>query len=148
MSDSLLKGSDKQYWHRYLPVYEARFKTLNNCNKILEFGVFKGESIRWLNDLFPGAEIYGSDILDVLPEWPVSENIKYFHVDQGDVNSIKGLFQQINGDLDLIIEDGSHLPEHQKELSCCRFKAYLPGRHVYPGRRTYIASRAPFLQIK
>lgn len=83
MGDNFLKGSDKHYWHRFVPFYEERLKRLKQCNKILEFGVFKGDSVRWLNTLYPDAEIYGSDILDVQSEWPTAKNIRYFHVDQG-----------------------------------------------------------------
>lgn len=114
MNDNFLKGSDKEFWHRYLPKYENKLKQIKNCNTILEFGVFKGQSIRWLNNFFPKAEIYGSDILDTQKEWPVSENIKYLYVDQGKPESIKDLFNKINSKLDLIIEDGSHIPVHQK----------------------------------
>lgn len=114
MNENLLKGSDKQYWHRYLPFYEEEFVKLTNCSRILEFGVFKGESIRWINNKFPNAEIFACDILPIQPEWPVSKNIKYYYVDQGSPKTIKSLFSDIGEDSDLVIEDGSHLPNHQK----------------------------------
>ena len=114
MSNNFLKESDKSFWHRFTPLYEKKLKEVKNCNKILEFGVFKGDSIRWLNKLFPEAEIFGADILPIQESWPINENIKYFYVDQGDPDTILKLFQEIDCDLDLIIEDGSHLPIHQR----------------------------------
>lgn len=114
MEKNTLKLSDKEYWHRFLPVYEAKLNNHKECNKILEFGVFKGDSIRWLSSRYPKAKIYGSDILDVQSEWPKGDHIKYIHVDQGNLDSIKNVFKEINGKLDLIIEDGSHFPKHQK----------------------------------
>jgi len=114
MLENLLNGSDKQYWHRFLPVYEEELAKLTNCESILEFGVFKGDSIKWLNQKYPNAEIFGSDILAIQPSWPTEKNINYLHVDQGDVKTIKEVFKTIGKKLDLIIEDGSHMPVHQK----------------------------------
>ena len=114
MNNNLLKGSDKEYWHRYIPMYEEALNKLTNCNRILEFGVFKGDSIRWINNKYPNAEIYGCDILSVQPEWTIAENIKYYYVDQGKLETIKDVFASIGNKLDLIIEDGSHFPEHQR----------------------------------
>lgn len=114
MNKSLLKSSDKEYWHRFTPIYEKKLQSFKNCKKILEFGVFKGDSVRWLNELFPNSKIYGCDILDVQAEWPIADNIEYLNVDQGKIDTIKTLFKKIGGNFDLIIEDGSHYPEHQK----------------------------------
>jgi hypothetical protein len=114
MNENLLKGSDKQFWHRYIPIYDEELGKLTKCSRILEFGVFKGESIRWINNKFPNAEIFACDILPIQSEWPIAQNIKYSYVDQGSPETIKALFKTIGDDLDLIIEDGSHLPDHQK----------------------------------
>lgn len=127
MNENLLQGSDKQYWHRYLPLYEEELSKLKNCNSILEFGIFKGDSVRWLNSKYPDATIFACDILPVQPEWPIAENINYFHVDQGKINTIKTLFSNINKPLDLIIEDGSHFPEHQKNCLVESVKHMSPG---------------------
>jgi hypothetical protein len=114
MNEVLLIESDKQYWHRYIPVYVEELSRMKKCVRILEFGVFKGDSIKWLQSIYPLAQIYGCDILPVQPQWPLSGQIKYFQIDQGVPTSISSMFVMIGEDLDLIIEDGSHLPEHQK----------------------------------
>jgi hypothetical protein len=114
MNENLLSGSDKQYWHRFLPLYEKELAKVKEVRKILEFGVFKGDSIRWLKNKYPNANIFGGDILPVQNEWPSGPRIEYIRVDQGDVIEIKSLFQQVGNEIDLLIEDGSHFPEHQK----------------------------------
>jgi hypothetical protein len=114
MNEALLNGSDKQYWHRFLPLYEKELGKVNEVKKILEFGVFKGDSIRWLKNKYPKANIFGGDILPVQNEWPLSPFVEYIRVDQGDINGIERLFQKVGKDIDLLIEDGSHFPEHQK----------------------------------
>jgi hypothetical protein len=45
--------SDKHYWHRYSRFYRRHFETLGTVSSILEYGVFKGDSIRWLRPV-PG----------------------------------------------------------------------------------------------
>lgn len=114
---SLTNGSDKQYWHRFLPFYDHELELLKrnkSVKNILEFGVFKGDSVRWINEKFPDTNIFACDILPIQPEWPVSKNINYLYVDQGNIKSIQNVFLKIEKNLDLIIEDGSHFPEHQR----------------------------------
>lgn len=127
MNEHLLKGSDKQFWHRFIPIYDEELSKLVHCNRILEFGVFKGESVRWLDNKFPNTEIFAADILTIQPEWPIANNIKYYYVDQGSPETIKTLFNSIGNELDLIIEDGSHLPNHQKNCLIESFKHLSSG---------------------
>jgi hypothetical protein len=76
--------SDKHYWHRYSRFYQRHFATLGRVSCILAYGVFKDASIRWLREMFPGAEIFGVDIVPPRPEWPVGPGIAYLTADQGD----------------------------------------------------------------
>ena len=75
--------SDKQYWHRYNEFYESTLNSIPEATKILEFGVFRGSSIRWLLKKFPLSNIYGCDILDPTEHWPLSDRVTYFKMDQG-----------------------------------------------------------------
>lgn len=102
--------SDKFFWHGYVDFYETFFKT-RQIQTIAEIGIFKGNSIRWLLDRFPKAEIYGADILPIQPEWPEDSRFKFFQLDQGDQKQLSSFFSQEK--FDLIIEDGSHQPDHQ-----------------------------------
>jgi len=101
--------SDKFFWHGYIPFYEIIQN--RDFQKIAEFGVFKGGSIRWLLERFPQSEIFGADILPIQPEWPVDERFHFRQLDQSNREQIKSFLAERK--FDLIIEDGSHIPEHQ-----------------------------------
>lgn len=105
--------SDKHQWHRFTPVYDAALERLGPVDRIVEFGVLRGDSVRWLRTRYPSASIFGIDILPVMPEWPQDERIDYHKLDQGDEQAVSGMFDQIGDGIDLIIEDGSHFPVHQ-----------------------------------
>jgi hypothetical protein len=104
--------SDKEYWHRYTSEYERLVFSHLRPQRIIEFGVFHGDSIAALARRFPAAEIIGVDILDPQPDWPHSDKIRYARVDQGNRQGVSALLQTL-GQCDLVIEDGSHIPQHQ-----------------------------------
>lgn len=106
--------SDKFFWHRYVDFYEDAFAQLGPVSAILEFGVFKGASIRWLAERFPDARIVGCDIIPKQAEWPVSPRIEYAQFDQGSPEQLRSLFRRFAPPFDLVIEDGSHKPVHQR----------------------------------
>ena len=105
--------SDKVFWHGFIDFYEQWFKD-RDFPVIAEFGIFKGDSIRWLLQRFPNSKIYGADILSYQPFWPVDERFKFTQLDQNDQEQIKQFLSLDK--FDLIIEDGSHIPKHQ--VSC------------------------------
>ena len=102
--------SDKIYWHGYIPFYEKFFVTRSFQN-IAEFGVYKGNSIRWLLERFPNSSIYGADILPLQSEWPVNPRFHFTQLNQEFREEIRNFLGQCK--FDLIIEDGSHQPQHQ-----------------------------------
>ena len=108
-----IADSDKHYWHRYIETYVAAFAKLGEVRRIIEFGVLHGASIRWLAECFPGAEIIGADILPAQPDWPRARRISYRQIDQADREAVGRMLDAIEGDVDLVIEDGSHVPQHQ-----------------------------------
>ena len=105
--------SDKFYWHCYIPFYETYFSN-RIFKKIAEFGLFKGESIRWLLERFPESKIYGADLLSRQDSWPVDPRFISYQADQDNLEQVKAFFSLDT--FDLIIEDGSHQPKHQ--ISC------------------------------
>lgn len=105
--------SDKHYWHRYTETYRRAFALLGDIRRVIEFGVFHGASIRWLANCFPRAEIIGADILPTQPDWPTDARICYRQIDQAERDSVKAMLDDIRGPVDLIIDDGSHIPQHQ-----------------------------------
>ena len=113
---SIGTNTDKSFWHKYTEVYDQIFGNIHSqftspC--ILEYGVFKGESIQTYLDYFPQAEIHGVDILPQRPEWPISQNVKYFEVDQSLRYQIKNFLNKLDRRFDLVIEDGGHRPDQQ-----------------------------------
>jgi hypothetical protein len=108
-----ISDSDKHYWHRYTETYRAALANFAPVRQVVEFGVLHGASIRWLAEWFPDAAIIGADILPQRPEWPEDARIGYRQVDQADRAAIRAMLAGIAGDVDLIIDDGSHVPQHQ-----------------------------------
>ena len=70
-SSPLMAASDKSFWHAYVDFYARQFPA-DIDGLVVEFGVLNGNSIRWLGERFPSAELVGVDILAVQPTWPQS----------------------------------------------------------------------------
>lgn len=120
-------GSDKHFWHRYSRFYRTHLEALGTVSTILEYGVFKGMSVRWLRQIYPAAEIFALDILPQQPEWPVGPGISYLTADQNDRPAIASLLKTLGRTFDLVIEDGSHLPKHQANCLAETFPLLHPG---------------------
>lgn len=110
MDKNAIHKSDKHFWHNYINFYETFFQD-RKIESLAEIGIYKGDSIRWLMDRFPTATIYGADILPPQVQWPKSPRIRYTQLDQGSEDQLRAFLSQDK--FDLIIEDGSHHPEHQ-----------------------------------
>jgi len=96
----------------FTPIYEMMMgKMRKKPLKILEIGVANGNSLRMWAEYFPKAQIFGADIAD--KSYLDTDRIKTFQCDQGDRASLKRLIEQ-TGDVDIIIEDGSHVVAHQQ----------------------------------
>ena len=106
-------ASDKIYWHRFAEVYYDVFSSLGEVKEVLQFGASEGNAVQWLSKQFPQARIVGADTVSQLPVSPNSDRIEYLQVDAGDRVSIRDLFASLDRQFDLLIDDGSHLPEHQ-----------------------------------
>ena len=149
-----LPATDKSFWHGYIPFYEKFFDN-RHFERIAEFGIFKGDSIRWLLQRFPQAQIYGADILDWQPTWPKDNRFHFTQLDQNQRDQICSFLDQDS--FDLIIEDGSHIPRHQ--VNCLvegfqRLKAggiyiledihtSLPNHPLYTPKKSGIFAKTP-----
>jgi hypothetical protein len=70
-----------------------------------------GASLRMWEEYFPNAQIYGMDYVeDILFE---EGRIKCILTNQGYEHLLREAFSKCNGPLDLIVDDGSHILEHQ-----------------------------------
>jgi hypothetical protein len=104
--------TDKVFWHHYDDFYVPIFKNLKKApSRICEIGIYRGDSLRWLRDQIPEAQIFAADILTIQENWPIHNNISYFQLDQSNEIQLRNFFQLSKPDL--IIEDGSHHPTHQ-----------------------------------
>ena len=94
--------TDKEYYHHYGVVYDELFKRFNRKDKlnILEVGTQKGGSLLAWKEYFPNADVYGVDIVDVVPEEYRKDTVTRVIADIKDVN--------FDMDFDIIIDDGSH----------------------------------------
>ncbi len=118
--------SDKcpQIKHPFTPFYfdllKDRRKTIK---KVLEIGIGaleltlkwrpyrNGASLLMWRDFFPNAEVYGADILP--SALYNSERIKSFLCDQSSKEDLISLIKNIDSDIDLVIDDGSHKTKDQ-----------------------------------
>lgn len=105
-----MNDSDKWFWHHYIPFYESFFKD-RTFSSIAEIGIFKGDSVRWLLNRFPSATVLGGDILPQQESWPTDARFRFEQIDQGNTEDLLRFFAA--NQFDLVIEDGSHYPQHQ-----------------------------------
>lgn len=119
-------GSDKcpQIKHYYTEFYYELFKDKKNVvKKVLEIGIgypdimdnypgyVIGASLLMWKDFFPNAIIYG---IDNNPKTIFKTNrIDTILCNQRDEHRLKNIINYIGSDIDLVIDDGSHLPEDQ-----------------------------------
>jgi len=110
-------GTDKWGSHFYAQHYSQHFKSIRkNKIRLLEIGVggyentlAGGESLRMWKKYFPSGQIFGIDIFDksVLEE----KRIKMFRGSQIDENFLNYVIDHTDN-LDIIIDDGSHINQH------------------------------------
>ena len=107
------KYQPSKRWHDYLKHYWRHFSEMRYAVKtFLEIGVSDGVGLKMWEEFFPNAQIYGIDIN------PASMAVDggRIHVkigDQGDVNFLSSVMNWIGKELDIVIDDGSHIRAHQ-----------------------------------
>ena len=98
-------GTDKLQ-HGYLPYYEEWYGRLRDMPiRLLEIGIWKGESLRMWRDYFPNSLIAG---IDNRRRWQFEDHrIKTFEGDQLDADFMAKVATEV-GPLDIVIDDGCH----------------------------------------
>lgn len=118
------KNDPTQHCHPYTPTYcdvlkDRNIKNileigigivdLNNMNHMKKYDYRPGGSLKMWRDYFPTAQVFGIDInKDAVFQ---EERITTYHCDQLDFQTMDEIFKDIK--FDLIIDDGSHIPQHQ-----------------------------------
>ena len=106
-------GTDKaSVHHDYLHFYEGFFATLRHAKlKILEIGVLDGASLKTWEAYFPNATIIGMDIMPHAKRFEQGRTIIEI-ADQSNIHALTRI-ATTHGPFDIVIEDGSHMWEHQ-----------------------------------
>ena len=129
--------------HNYTDVYEAY---LGSCRKspvsLLEIGLgvtgdrwaspivhgrnTGGASLKMWHDYFPAGKIYGIDINEC--SYLDNNRIRTFVADQGRVEELEAFVKTAEiTDFDIVIDDGSHRPDHQQISLSYFFKKLKSG---------------------
>lgn len=107
------QGRGIQKWTQYFDAYERHLgRFIGRPVALAEIGIFSGGSLEMWSAYFgEGLSLYG---VDIAPETKVYENARtrIFIGDQGDPAFWARFNAEVKG-LDVLIDDGSHLPEHQ-----------------------------------
>ena len=106
-------GTDKSSAHHgYLDFYERFFGPERaSLGKLLEIGVFSGQSIRMWREYFPNATIIGADI-EPDAQRHATDRITIELADQSNVADLVRLGTR-HGPFDIVVDDGSHVWDHQ-----------------------------------
>jgi hypothetical protein len=110
-------GTDKATEHRYTPHYEHHLAHLRDETfTMLEIGIGGyyeagqgGESLRMWRRYFQDAEIVGLDFID--KRFVAGPRISVYVGDQTDPEILHRIFEE-KGPITVVIDDGSHHPEH------------------------------------
>lgn len=110
----------------FTPVYSSFFESVRyDPITILEIGVGSGPSLKIWYDYFPNARIHA---IDVVPQRQHNNDRVTTHIgDQSDRNSLKSILNFIGCELDIIIDDGSHVINHQQISLGALFPSLVSG---------------------
>ena len=104
----------KPHVHNYISLYSEYFDSMRySARAVLEIGVLRGESLRMWKEYFPSAHIFG---IDIDPSCLLNEEdrIGIFIGEQGDSEFLLLSAEKMGNDLDIIIDDGSHIASDYK----------------------------------
>ncbi len=109
----LKHGTDKaSFFHDYLNFYEIFFSPFRHKEiKILEIGVFQGASLKTWEEYFPKSQVIGADISPSAKKFE-KNRVRIELLDQSNIEELTSAAIK-HGPFDIIVEDGSHMWEHQ-----------------------------------
>lgn len=103
-------NSDKIFHHGYHRFYPRYLDALKDRPiRMLEIGIDREESMKLWSEYFPNAEIHGADI----KKYASTDRITMHQLDQSNSNQLDQFASSFNEAFDFILDDGSHVPEHQ-----------------------------------
>jgi hypothetical protein len=122
-------GTDKvthHGYHRFYPRFIEQYRSVPTGQAMLEIGVDQSHSLNMWLEYYPQAFVYGVDI----SLGKSGDRFKIFKADQGQLNEMRRIVEKdLQHPLFLVVDDGSHIPEHQ--VLCFDYlfgsSALLPG---------------------
>lgn len=122
-------GVDKITHHNYHLYYAGMLEGFRDHEgALLEIGIHEGRSLKMWLAYFSRAFVYGIDI-NVSAE---GARHRIFKADQNDVAGLRRIIQQeIRFPVFLVVDDGSHIPEHQARSFDVLFRELLVPGGVY-----------------
>jgi hypothetical protein len=116
-TDKSIYNKKTKHQHSYTAVYNILFNHLKNkIINIAEIGIAHSSSLQMFRDYFKYSNIYAFDHDKTTIENSKKiniNNVNYFQLDVKDRIEIQRLFKKINIFYDIIIDDSSHLFDHQ-----------------------------------
>lgn len=100
--------TDKAYLHNFCNDYEKLLR--KDVKTLWEIGVLDGASLRMWSEYYPNAKIIGYDIEDK-SSLSFNDNVSVKLLDQSNKSQLSELAKQT--DIDIIVDDGSHIIDHQ-----------------------------------
>lgn len=121
--------------HGYAPIYETYLsKWREDKIRMLEIGVCMeytegGQSVRMWHEYFPSASIYTFDIVNMKRlEGELGDRVKFYRGDQGNRTDLETMYKEFGSkEFDFILEDGSHIHNHQMISLAYLFKYIKSG---------------------
>jgi hypothetical protein len=125
--DQIQKGPGVWKWLHYFDIYHRHLsKFIGRQVTLVEVGVYSGGSMTmWKRYLGRGCRIHGVDIQEACKAYEAKQ-ITIHIGDQGD-RAFWQQFRELVPKVDVLIDDGSHLPHHQRVT----LEEMLP--HLRPG---------------
>lgn len=116
--------------HRYADLYDAQLAPIQfTATQIFEIGVFRGASLKAWRDYFPNAQIHGLENgTDERSVFELEDPSGRIHIHRGD-QGVRSDYAEVlqSAPFDLILDDGSHMMEHQQISLGYLFPYVKPG---------------------
>jgi hypothetical protein len=124
-------GTDKTT-HGYLPLYARYLGGVRmRHNVVVEIGVgnyespVPGGSLKLWRDYFPRSVVAGIDISPKVVQ--LGPRVRFFQADQSSPDDLAFVVASLGGRLDVVIDDGSHVGQHQRASFEALFPVVSPG---------------------